>query len=59
MIIYNVTINIEESIHDDWLLWMTNTHFPEVMKSKMSKVIVIEQLGGITYSIQYSCENKT
>ena len=59
MIIYNVTINIEESIHDDWLLWMTNTHIPEVMKSKMSKVIVIEQLSGITYSIQYSCENKT
>ena len=59
MIIYNVTINIEESIHDDWLLWMTNTHIPEVMKSKMSKVIVIEQLGGITYSIQYSYENKT
>lgn len=65
MIIYNVTINIDESIHDDWLLWMTNTHIPEVMKSKMflaakmSKVIVTEPLGGITYSIQYSCENQT
>lgn len=64
MIIYNITVNIEESIETEWLIWMKQIHIPKVMKtglfiaSKMSKVLVKEQMGGITYSIQYSCENK-
>ena len=64
MIIYNVTVNIEESIQQEWLAWMKETHIPEVMNTrmfisaKMSKVLVEEQMGGITYSIQYSCESK-
>ena len=65
MIIYNFTINIEESISKDWLCWMQKTHIPEVMKTgmfvsaKMTRVMVKEQMGGITYSIQYSCESKS
>ena len=59
MIIYNVTVNIEESIADEWKNWMINTHIPEVMdtqlfiKATMTKVLVNEEMGGITYSIQY------
>ena len=26
MIIYNVTINIDHSVHEDWLEWMKNEH---------------------------------
>ena len=65
MIIYNVTINIEESIRKDWLCWMQKAHIPEVMKTgmfvsaKMTRVMVEEQTGGITYSIQYSCKNQS
>jgi phosphoribosylamine-glycine ligase len=64
MIIYNVTVNIEESIEQEWLQWMKDTHIPDVMKtgmflsSKMTHVLVEEQMGGKTYSIQYTCENK-
>ncbi|MAZ30773.1 MAG: hypothetical protein CMP57_01620 [Flavobacteriales bacterium] len=64
MIIYNVTVNIEESSEYEWLLWMQKHHIPRVMKtglfvsSKMTKVLIEEQTGGVTYSIQYSCENK-
>lgn len=64
MIIYNVTVNIEESVQQEWLAWMKKTHIPEVINTgmfvsaKMSKVLVEEQMGGITYSIQYSCESK-
>ena len=64
MIIYNVTVNIEESVEKEWLAWMKKTHIPEVINTgmfvsaKMSKVLVEEQMGGITYSIQYSCESK-
>lgn len=63
MIIYNVTVNIEESVEQEWLKWMNETHIPEVMKTgmfisaKMTKVLVEEQMGGKTYSIQYTCES--
>lgn len=64
MYIYNVTINIDESIHDNWITWMHEIHIPEVLatgkftKALMSQVLVKEDLGGITYSIQYTCASK-
>lgn len=64
MYIYNVTINIEESVHDQWLVWMKETHIPDVLatgkflSAKMCKVMVEEEMGGITYSIQYTCIDK-
>lgn len=63
MIIYNVTINVEEDIHDSWLTWMKTEHIPEMLatgkfsKALMTKVLVEEELGGITYSIQYTTNN--
>lgn len=62
MIIYNVTINIEDDVHDDWLKWMKEIHVPEVMKtglfieSKMLKLLMDEPQGK-TYSIQYTASN--
>jgi hypothetical protein len=59
MIIYNVTINIEHDVHDEWLNWMKNQHIPDVMETrcflenKLCKVLVDEEQG-ITYSIQYT-----
>jgi len=64
MYIYNVTINVDESIHDQWIEWMQLNHIPEVLatgkftKALMSQVLVKEDMGGITYSIQYSCASK-
>jgi len=58
MIIYNVTVNIEDSIHDEWLLWIKE-HIPQVLstgkfdKATLTKVLVEEEMGGTTYSIQY------
>ncbi len=63
MIIYNITINVDESIHEDWVNWMQEIHVPEVLatgkftKALMSEVLVKEDLGGVTYSIQYTCES--
>ncbi len=63
MIIYNVTVKIEKNIHDEWLNWMKETHIPEVLETgyfienNMYKVLV-EEDDGITYSIQYSCNNQ-
>ncbi len=64
MIIYNVTINIDDSVHDQWLNWLKTKHIGEVLdtgcfyKAKLSKVLVDEEMGGTTYSIQYATESK-
>ncbi len=64
MYIYNVTINIDESVHDIWFQWMKDTHIPDMLatgkftEAKMCRVMVEEEMGGITYSVQYSCLNK-
>lgn len=56
--IYNVTVNIDESVHDEWLVWI-KAHIPKVLgtgkfeKATLTKVLVEEDMGGETYSIQY------
>ena len=62
MIIYNVTISIEEEIKQDWIQWMKEDHIPEVMATnlfadyKLCKVISVPGEDN-TYSIQYFCDN--
>lgn len=64
MYIYNVTTNIEESVHDQWLKWMNEIHIPDVLatgkflSAKMCRVLVEEDLGGITYSVQFTTVDK-
>ena len=64
MYIYNVTINIEESVHDKWVKWMQETHIPDMLatrkfiNAKMCRVLVEEEMGGITYSVQYTIKDK-
>lgn len=64
MIIYNVTVKIERSIHGDWVDWMRNVHIPEVMATgyftKSTMLRLLEPPAdeeGITYAIQYTCNN--
>ena len=64
MIIYNVTINIHESVHDQWLNWMQKKHINEILatgkfsSARMVKVLIEEEMGGTTYSIQYTTDSK-
>ena len=64
MIIYNVTINVDESIHSAWLKWMQNKHINDVLatglftNAKMVRVLVEEEMGGTTYSVQYTTDSK-
>ena len=63
MYIYNITINIEKSIEEDWLRWMQEKHIPEMLntgkffEAKMCQVMV-EEDQGVTYSIQYTTDSK-
>jgi hypothetical protein len=62
MIIYNVTMAVDITIHDEWLVWMKNEHIPEVMATnmfvdqKMYKVL-LEKEDSITYSVQYFADS--
>lgn len=64
MYIYNVTTNIAEDVHDRWVEWMKTEHIPEMLetgkfsKALMTRVMVNEEMGGITYSVQYTTTNK-
>ncbi|WP_394759278.1 DUF4286 family protein [Flavobacterium sp.] len=64
MIIYNVTINIHESVHDQWFSWMQEKHITDVLatgkftSARMVKVLIEEEMGGITYSIQFTTDSK-
>ena len=59
MYIYNVTTNVQEDVHDQWVDWMKKEHIPQMIdtgkftKALMTKVLVKEEMGGITYSVQY------
>ncbi len=63
MILYNVTINIDLSVHDQWMKWMQTKHINDVLatgkftSARMVKVLVEEE-GSVTYSIQYTTESK-
>lgn len=62
MILYNVTVNIDYDVHDEWLRWMKEVHIPDVMASGLfleNKIarILAEEEGGKSYSIQYICKD--
>jgi len=62
MFIYNVTVNIDDDVHEEWLAWMQADHIPEVMRcglfesNKILKVLAEDE--GHTYSIQYTCASQ-
>jgi hypothetical protein len=64
MIIYNVTVNVDQSIHENWLVWMQQKHIDEVLatglfkSARMVKVLVEEEMGGTTYSVQYFTDSR-
>lgn len=63
MIIYNVTVKIENEVHDDWLEWMKTKHIPDVMstgyfsQSRLCRIMSVRDEDGVTYAIQYDCES--
>ena len=62
MIIYNVTLNIDKSIHNEWLVWIKE-HIPQVLatgkfkEAKLTKVLV-EDIETDTYSVQYRAHSR-
>ena len=64
MYIYNVTTNIETASQEEWIHWMQTKHIPNILgtgkflSAKMTKVLVEEDMGGVTYSVQFTTKDK-
>lgn len=62
MIIYNVTLNIDKSVHTEWLEWIKD-HIPQVLatgkfkEAKLTKVLVDDDESE-TYSVQYRAHSR-
>lgn len=62
-IVYNVTLIIDHSVHEEWLQWMKEEHIPEVLATgkfldnKMMKIMEDHNPDGVSYAIQYTCKD--
>ncbi len=62
MILYSVTVNVPEEIHEEWIIWMKEKHVPDVMLSGCfleNKILKLKEPAqdGHTYSFQYYVES--
>lgn len=64
MIIYNITIKIQESIKQDWLQWLREEHIPDVVgtgcftHATVLQLLEVDDSEGPTYAVQYFSESK-
>lgn len=64
MIIYNITIKVEQQIADAWLQWLLDEHIPDVLATKcftdykVVRLLEVDDSEGPTYAIQYQAESK-
>ncbi len=62
MIIYNVTINVDDDSHHQWLKWMREEHIPAVLSTglftgyRVCRLLDVQD-DGTTYSVQYFCKS--
>lgn len=62
MLLYNVTLIIDEEIATEWLQWMQEKHIPEVLATGMFESnrllkVLDSPNEGVTYCAQYIVEN--
>ena len=64
MILYNVTVKVDHSIHAEWLIWMKQEHIPDVMgtgmfeEARFWKLTEVDEAEGMTYAVQYIAKNR-
>ncbi len=59
MIIYNVTVQTDHKIAQEWLDWLLEEHIPEILETgcftdyRVVKLLEVDEADGPTYAIQY------
>jgi hypothetical protein len=63
MIIYNVTVKLDNEIEENWVRWMLDEHIPMLMQTglfkdaRLCRLLEQEEADGVTYIAQYFCES--
>lgn len=64
MILYNVTVSVDDEIQHEWIQWMKDSHIPDVMRTGMFSGHKFLRLlnedtpnPGTTYAVQYYCKS--
>lgn len=63
MIIYNVTIKVENSIAEKWLVWLKEEHIPDMIgtgcftNATILRLLETDETEGPTYAVQYHASN--
>lgn len=64
MIVYNVTIKVDNAIADAWLRWLLEEHIPDVMNTKcfssykVVRLLEVDDSEGPMYAVQYNADSK-
>jgi predicted DNA-binding protein (UPF0278 family) len=66
MLLYNVTVGVDKSVEEEWLLWMKTEHMLDVLNTKMfvqAKIYKVlhntDDENTVSYSVQYIAETLT
>lgn len=63
MIIYNVTVKVDNDVAADWVRWMKQEHMPDLMKTglfvdyRLCYLLEQDEADGKTYTAQYHCDS--
>ena len=63
MIIYSVTISIDETVEEEFVQWMRKSHIPDVMNTgqfiscRFSKLTSHKEENTMNFSAQYTCHS--
>lgn len=64
MLVYNVTVNVEEEKEQDWLEWMRREHIPDLLNTgcfqacRLSRLLDAPSSSGISFSVQYESPDR-
>lgn len=63
MIVYNVTVKVNNSVVDKWVKWMLDEHMPDLKNTglftdyRLCRLLEQDDTEGVTFSAQYTCNN--
>lgn len=64
MIIYNVTVNLNQAIAEKWILWLNKEHIPDIIQTgcfthaTILHLLEVDETDGPTFAVQYHAESK-
>ena len=63
MILYNITLAVDESVHREWVEWMKSEHIPAVLATglfldhRFWRMLSDHGQTGVTYCVQYHLQS--